>query len=255
MKKLNGLSLIRLRRAIRFLCEVKRSGGNIVFVSTHHITRSIIKQIAKSCNSYYVIEDWIKGFLTKKILFSDFINKNHLIERSVENQQIELITKGVEKGNVNLVNNKIKFYKGIDLNTRDRDNIYVTDLYNWHQLNESGLQSNLENLNLKANSLQSNTIGAIVLLDTDNILKRVILKEALKVSIPVVSIINNDEDITNVTYPISYLHFDINNLSQNGFTNVLGISRKSKRLNNSINYSLLNIILYGYFISRNLKNL
>ena len=187
MEKLNGLSLIRLRRAIRFLCEIKKSGGNIVFVSTHFLTRSIIKQIARSCDSYYVIEDWIKGFLTKKILLSNSINSR--FKAAYQNNEGEL-------------------YKGVDLSLVNKDNIFVNDLYDEY-LKESNLKQNLANVsnassnasysteydnsNLDGNfsfGFKGNTIGAIVLLDNDNILKRVILKEAFKVSIPVVSIVN-----------------------------------------------------------------
>ena len=57
-------ALTTLRRSLAFLKGLSKSGGTILFVSTRHDTRAIVKNLAEKTDSPYIVERWLKGLLT-----------------------------------------------------------------------------------------------------------------------------------------------------------------------------------------------
>jgi small subunit ribosomal protein S2 len=57
-------SLILLKRALSFLTQIKKRGGNILFVCTRYDFNKIIKEVGNKTKSSYVNHRWSKGLLT-----------------------------------------------------------------------------------------------------------------------------------------------------------------------------------------------
>ena len=57
-------SLAQLEAACNFLSTTVRKGGKVLFVGTKKQAQQAIKEIAKDCGQFYVIERWLGGTLT-----------------------------------------------------------------------------------------------------------------------------------------------------------------------------------------------
>jgi small subunit ribosomal protein S2 len=53
-----------LRRAVKFLTEVVRRGGKVLFVSTKRQAQEIVARAARKCDQHWVTERWLGGMLT-----------------------------------------------------------------------------------------------------------------------------------------------------------------------------------------------
>lgn len=57
-------TLTQLESACDFLGDTVRKGGKVIFVGTKKQAQQCVKDIAKECGQYYVVERWLGGTLT-----------------------------------------------------------------------------------------------------------------------------------------------------------------------------------------------
>jgi small subunit ribosomal protein S2 len=57
-------TLTQLEAACDFLADTVRKGGKVLFVGTKKQAQQAVKETAKDCNQYYVVERWLGGTLT-----------------------------------------------------------------------------------------------------------------------------------------------------------------------------------------------
>jgi small subunit ribosomal protein S2 len=152
----------KLDEAKEFVKKVAQSGGKILFVGTKRQLREVIKEEAISCNMPYVVERWVGGFLT------NFTT----IKRRIK-EYVELIEK----------RNKGEF--------------------------EKMPRKEVVKLNRKIEKMERNYSGVVNLEDlpaciyvVDPKREFACIREANKLSIPIVALIDTDADPEVIDYPI-----------------------------------------------------
>lgn len=151
-----------LLRSAKFLSQVVSKGDDVLFVGTKRQARVAIKHTAEQCGMHYVIERWLGGTLT------NFRTIRSRLERLEELEAIEAA------GMADKYSKKM-----IATLTREREKI----------------RRNLEGIR-KMNKLP----GALVLIDVHR--EHIAAKEARKLHIPVVSLLDTDSDPEMVDIPI-----------------------------------------------------
>ena len=96
----NGVHIInldktaeKLKKALDFLRETVASGGVVLFVSTKKQAKDIAEKYAKSVNMPYLIERWIGGTLTNFSVISKLINKFKKLKKEKESGELQKYTK------------------------------------------------------------------------------------------------------------------------------------------------------------------
>ncbi len=151
-----------LDKALDFLKRASAQGKKILFVSTKPQAASLILDAAKATNMPYVIHKWMGGLLT------NFVTIKH----------------------------RIRYYKKL----RDDEKSGEFDKYTKKEVSE--LKKVIEKLEA--------TLGGVRDLDdlpdavfvTDAVKDKIVLREAKKMKIPVVGIVDSNADPDGVTYPI-----------------------------------------------------
>jgi len=168
MKK-NGIHIIDLHKtadcldnASRFARETVRKGGDILFVGTKKQTKDIIQKEADRCEMFYVVERWLGGTLTN---FST-------IKKSI--RHLQKLEKIKSSGYSDNLTKKEKL-------TLERERVRLADLHR-------GIKS--------MKRLPDALIVADVICDD------IAVKEANKLSIPVIGIVDTNADPTLIDYPI-----------------------------------------------------
>lgn len=152
----------RLTQACQFLEEITSKGGEILFVGTKKQAQNIIEEEAKRCNSPYVNIRWLGGILTN----------------------FETIKKSIMR------------YK--ELMKMKEEGVFA-----------KFSKKEASRLNKEFFRLQRN-VGGLVNLDklpsalyvVDSKIEEIAIKEANRLSIPVVALVDTNCDPTLVTYPI-----------------------------------------------------
>lgn len=152
----------KLQEAKDFLKEKAKEGEKILFVATKKQLRGVIRELAASCNMPYVTERWVGGLLT-----------NFQTVRSRINKYVELLDKK-EKGNFGKMVKKEIVKLNREIERMERSYSGVTSL--------EGLP------------------GCVYLVDPKKEIACV--REANKLSIPIVALIDTDADPDVIDYPI-----------------------------------------------------
>jgi len=152
----------QLHRATKFLQEVARRGGKILFVGTKKQAQEAIKEAAAACGQFYVNQRWLGGTLTNLATIRKSIGRLKYIE------QIEKSPEYKKMGKQELA-----------------------------ALNREGakLRRNLEGI-LDMAQLPD----ALVLIDVTR--EQNAVNEARRLSIPVVAIVDTNADPDMIDYPI-----------------------------------------------------
>ncbi len=165
----NGIYIVDLQKttgllmkACNFLKDVASKGGNILFVGTKRQSQEIIKTEAMKCNMFYVNQRWLGGLLTNFQTVRKSIKRMKEIEGMKEDGSIKLYSKK-EESQLNKELNKLK--------------------------------KNLEGVKNIA-TLPS----AIFIIDAKN--EEIAVKEAKKLGIPVVALVDTNSDPDIIDYPI-----------------------------------------------------
>ena len=166
----NGISIIDLTKtmhqiaaACNFLQRVVANGGDILFVGTKRQLRDLVKGMADETGMFHVSERWLGGTLTNNVTIRKSINKMADIDKSLESDS----AKGMKKKEIaGLARHAEKLH-------RDLDGI-----------------ANMKRLP-----------SALVVIDVCNEINAV--REANKLNIPIVAIVDTNGDPSLVDYPVA----------------------------------------------------
>ena len=165
----NGISIIDLTKtmhqiadACNFLQSVVMKGGDVLFVGTKRQAREITAALADRTGMYHVSERWLGGTLTNNVTIRKSISKMYEIDKILGDEN----TKGMKKKEMAVLSrNAVKLH-------RDLDGI-----------------ANMKKLP-----------AVLVVIDTDHELNAV--KEANKLNIPIVAIVDTNCDPDDADYII-----------------------------------------------------
>jgi len=165
----NGIHVIDLKKtldcldeATRFVRETVRKGGDILFVGTKKQAKDIIQKEADRCGMFYVVERWLGGTLTNFSTIKKSIRHLQKLEKDKSSGYGENLTK---KEKLSLERERMKLadlHRGIKDMKRIPEVLIVVDILH------------------------------------DNIAVR----EARRLDIPVVAILDTNADPSQVDYPI-----------------------------------------------------
>ncbi|WXR61768.1 30S ribosomal protein S2 [Peptostreptococcaceae bacterium AGR-M142] len=165
----NGIYIIdlqqtvkRVEKAYSFIKEVAETGKPILFVGTKKQAQDAIKSEAERCEMFYVKERWLGGMLTNHKTMSKRIERLRKLETMSEDGTFEVLPK---KEVIKLNAEKERLEKFLD-----------------------GIKDMPE------------MPGAIFIVDPRK--ERIAIKEAQKLGIPVVGIVDTNCDPEEIDYPI-----------------------------------------------------
>jgi len=165
----NGIHIIdvektleHLQEAYEFVCDQTAEGKKVLMVGTKRQAKDIILDCAEQCNAYYVTDRWLGGMLT------NFRTIKKTIARMLDYEKMEIDGRASnmpKKEALKIHKERIKLNKylnGIKDMTNLPDIIFIIDIKN----------------------------------------EDIAYKEALKLRIPVVAIVDTNIDPDNIDYPI-----------------------------------------------------
>jgi small subunit ribosomal protein S2 len=166
----NGISIINLTRtmhqiadACNFLQHVVAEGGVVLFVGTKRQAQQIIKEAAEKTGMFYVSERWMGGTLTNNVTIRKSIAKMYEADKLLQSPEANAMKKKELSGLAR---------KGARLH-RDLDGI--------------------------ANMKKLPAVMLVVDVCHDNIA----IREAQKLNIPIVAIVDTNGDPQPINYPIA----------------------------------------------------
>ena len=166
----NGISIIDLTKtmhqiaaACNFLQKTVANGGDVLFVGTKRQLRDLIKDLADKTGMFYVSERWLGGTLTNNQTIRKSVEKMAEIDQILQSDSVSTMKKKEASG---LARRGQKLH-------RDLDGI-----------------ANMKKLP-----------AAIVIVDVCNELNAV--REANKLNIPIVALVDTNGDPTLVDYPVA----------------------------------------------------
>jgi small subunit ribosomal protein S2 len=167
--KRNGIHIIDLRqtqeglkRAYEATVRIAEEGKGVLFVGTKKQAKDIIRAEAKRANIFFVNERWLGGLLTNYDVLSQRISRLREFEQMKEDGRWTLTSKK-ELARAEREYQKLnKYFEGIKDMDRLPGMVYVVDIHK----------------------------------------DETALKEALRVNIPVVAIVDTNVDPTGINYPI-----------------------------------------------------
>ncbi len=155
-------TLAKIKEAKEFLAELLGKGGVILFVGTKKQARSVIKDTAQALSAPYVIERWVGGLLTNFSVVKRRIDKYKQLEEERKAGKFEMILKK-ELVRLNRILEKMeRKFAGVKKLERIPDALFVVDPYR----------------------------------------DFLAVKEAKKLSLPVVALVDTDTDPEFIDYPI-----------------------------------------------------
>ena len=152
----------KLREALKFIKKISKDGGIILFIGTRRQAKTLIKSAAGRCEMPYVAERWIGGTFTNFKVILKRIKKLKEMKEEKNSEEFKKFTK----------KEQIEF-------SRDFERIEK----------KLGGIKNLEKLP-----------DALFVADVNKDLLAV--KEAKKLKIPVIALVDTDSDPTLIDYPI-----------------------------------------------------
>lgn len=156
-------TLYLLKRACKFVADAARNGKTFLFVGTKRQATSVVAQEAKRCSSYYINHRWLGGMLTNWKTFITRIERLRVLEEQEASGHFKILTKKESAIAKNELDKLRKYLNGVKNMKKRPDIIIVVD--------------------------QKREINAI--------------KEALKLKIPIISILdtNCDPDLVDIPIP------------------------------------------------------
>jgi len=166
----NGISIIDLTKtmhqindACNFLQKVVMNGGSVLFVGTKRQAQQLIKEAAEATDMYHISTRWLGGTLTNNQTIRKSIAKMHELDEIISSDAIKGLKKK-EIASINRRNSKLH---------RDLDGI--------------------------ADMKKLPDVMVIVDICHDDIAVR----EAKKLNIPIVAIVDTNSDPSNIDYPLA----------------------------------------------------
>ena len=166
----NGITIIDLTKTMRqiadacnFLQKVVIDGGDVLFVGTKRQIRDIVKELAAETNMYCVSERWLGGTLTNNVTIRKSIAKMAEIDATLNSESVASMKK---KEVASLSRHAEKLH-------RDLDGI----------------------------AAMKKLPAALVVIDVCNEINAV--REANKLNIPIVAIVDTNGDPSTIDYPVA----------------------------------------------------
>ena len=166
----NGITIIDLTKTMRqiadacnFLQKVVIDGGDVLFVGTKRQIRDVVKELAAETNMFYVSERWLGGTLTNNVTIRKSIAKMAEIDATLNSDSVASMKK---KEVASLTRHAEKLH-------RDLDGI----------------------------AAMKKLPAALVVIDVCNEINAV--REANKLNIPIVAIVDTNGDPSVIDYPIA----------------------------------------------------
>jgi small subunit ribosomal protein S2 len=151
-----------MRRAYKFLRDTARMGGKVLLVSTKKQAQEIIRDEAQRAGMYHINQRWLGGLLTNFTTISRRVAHMKSLEKMSSEGQFDYLTKK-EEGRVKKQAARLnKYLSGIKDMTNLPDAVYIVDPRREH----------------------------------------IALKEAQRLHIPIVAIVDTNCDPENIDYPI-----------------------------------------------------
>lgn len=156
-------TVTNLEEALKFISQTASEGKQILLVGTKRQAKDVIKKLAEETNEPFVTERWLGGMLT----------------------------------NWNTMSGRIKHLK--DLETR-MENGELANKYN--KLEVQRFQEEIDQMNTIYGGIKdmNSKVGAVFVVDIVNDANAV--REAIKMHIPIVALVDTNADPSQVTYPI-----------------------------------------------------
>ena len=155
-------TVVHLTRACRFMAETASQGVPILFVGTKPQAQPIIEEEAKRCGMFFVSHRWLGGTLT----------------------------------NYQTIRNSIRRYKSLLLMKSDG----TFDALTKKEVAELGKEISKHEKSLAGIAEMGRLPGALFVIDAKN--EEIAIKEANRLGIPVVAVVDTDSDPDLVQYPI-----------------------------------------------------
>ncbi|MBU2025852.1 MAG: 30S ribosomal protein S2 [Patescibacteria group bacterium] len=152
----------RLGSAVSFLEERIKRGEEILFVGTKRQAKDLVKEAAEHCKMPYVVERWLGGTLTNFEVLKTRINKLLTIE--------DLEQKG--------------------------------ELKKYTKKEQAKFREKIESFNEKMGGIKNMKQLPGVVFVVDSVFDSLAVKEAKRVGIPVVALVDTNADPCDVDYPI-----------------------------------------------------
>ena len=153
----------QLDKALKFIEETSASGKQVLFVGTKRQAKDIIKTEAESVSQPYVVNRWMGGMLT----------------------------------NTNTINTRVKKLKELETKMATGE---LASKYNKLEVQRYQEQIDVMNYNFGGIKEMNGRPGALFVVDI--IEEANAVKEATKLGIPVVAIVDTNADPSKVKYPI-----------------------------------------------------
>ncbi len=156
-------TVTELEKALKFIEQTTQDGKQVLFVGTKRQAKDILKKAAEDTNMPYVTERWLGGMLTNK----------------------------------NTIGGRIKHLK--DLETR-MDSGALAAKYN--KLEVQRFQEEIDEMNHNYSGIKDLAPKPGVLFIVDIIEEDNAVKEARKLGIPIVAVVDTNTDPTLIDYPV-----------------------------------------------------
>ncbi len=166
----NSIYIINLEETVRqleaaceFLAETVRNGGKILFIGCKKQAQEAVKEAAEACGQYYINHRWLGGTLTNLATIRKSIGRLEYIEKIATTPEYKMMGKQ-ELAALNREGNKLR---------RNLEGIRTMD----------------------------RLPDAMVIIDTTR--EQNAVKEALRLRIPTVAIVDTNSDPEVINYPIA----------------------------------------------------
>jgi small subunit ribosomal protein S2 len=165
----NGIHIIDLQKtlklfkeAARFVGDLASSNKNILFVGTKRQAQEAIAEEARRCEMYYINQRWLGGLLTNNVTIQKSIQRLKELDAMSTDGRYEMLPK-----------------KEVGKLERERKHL---------EQNLAGIKA------------MSGLPDAIFVIDSNN--EEIAVREARKLAIPVVAVVDTNCDPGQVSYPI-----------------------------------------------------
>jgi small subunit ribosomal protein S2 len=165
----NGIHIIDLQKTLkefkeasRFVADLAGQGKRILFVGTKRQAQEAIAEEARRCSMFFVNQRWLGGLLTNHITIQKSIQRLKEIEQMAQDGRYEMLTK-----------------KEVGRLERERRHL---------EQNLSGIKE------------MAGLPDAIFVIDSNK--EEIAVREARKLAIPVVAVVDTNCDPEQVDYPI-----------------------------------------------------
>ena len=155
-------TMLALTRACNFIRDIAASGAPILFVGTKPQAQPVVQEAAKRCGMYYVSHRWLGGMLTNYATIKNSVRRYKQLIQMRDDGTFELL----KKKEVAVLEKEI---------TK-------------HEKNLAGIVE------------MDRLPGALFVIDAKH--EDIAVKEANRLGIPVVAIVDTDSDPDRIDYPI-----------------------------------------------------